>query len=82
MKFKTDKEIIDFILQNKDNRRKILINLGKDYFLIGARYRFLIDRTVEDNQINLIFNKQDKSKLEYISIYNRKDNQSQKTEMI
>jgi len=82
MRFKTDKEIIDFILQNKDNRRRILINLGKDYFLIGAKYRFLINYTIEGNQINLVFNKINKDKLEYIYIFDRKTDLSQKIEVI
>ena len=57
MKFDTDKKIIDYAILNKDNRRKLLLNLRKKYFLFGAKYRFLIDRTEENNQINLIFDR-------------------------
>jgi hypothetical protein len=76
-KFNTDKEIISFILENKLNQRKILINLGKDYFLIGATNskgitRKLIDYTIEGNQIQIIFN--EKKELIYLYRFNRKTN--------
>lgn len=79
-KFDTDKKIIDYILINKNNQRKILLNLSKEYFLIGAKNnkgftRKLIDRTQENNQINIIFNNQ--KELIYLYRYNRLNNKQE-----
>jgi hypothetical protein len=75
--FKTDQDIINFVIANKENQRKIILNLGKHFCLIGATNnkgitRKLIDYTAQGNQINICFNR-DKI-LEWIYIYNRQSN--------
>jgi hypothetical protein len=60
-KFDTDEKIFNFVLENKNNQRKVLLNLGKEYFLIGATNnkgitRKLINDTAEHNQIQIVFN--------------------------
>jgi hypothetical protein len=74
--FSKDSEIIDFILKNKENRRKTLLNLRKQFVLIGAKYQFLIDRSPENNQINLIYDRADHNKLKAIYQFNREINKS------
>lgn len=67
----TDKGIIRYIIINKENRRKTLLNIRKVYPLIGSKYKFLIHWTAEGNQINIIYDINDYRVLKEIYLYNR-----------